>query len=420
MRRATTTRLGLEEVQRFSSFPLELFYQGIRAEETKKSHERKLRNILCVVLEDVLHGSLAERALQMVRMGSENPEGLTDLLLSLSSKLRKRTELPKNNPDYLNPASFRNYFDPVKKLMDMNNIQLPWRRIKATFPELDNISEGRGWEKSEIQKMLEFARGPTDKAIILIASSSGIRKGGFEFNWEDIVPVYQIDGRLAVDISETDYDKAEVACAMIRIYKGSSCAYAAFITPEAYAALLNHKRKWIREVGRPPKPDEPVFKQRGTRPIRLKSTGIKDRVIMTARLAGLKEPLSDGQRYPEVPVMNGFRRFWCKTVKGVVSKDSPLSSLIKKERMMGHTGLVKLDRNYFKTSALELAEEYVTVVSSLTISDEFRLRAENLVLRQKREEELSFLKEKVAQQNYEILKMQRQLEQLKNNFRSSD
>lgn len=39
--------------------------------------------------------------------------------------------------------------------------------------------------------------------------------------------------------------------------------------------------------------------------------------------------------------------------------------------------MFKLDKNYFKTQVLELAEEYLNVVADLTVSNEFRLRTEN-------------------------------------------
>jgi hypothetical protein len=91
--------------------------------------------------------------------------------------------------------------------------------------------------------------------------------------------------------------------------------------------------------------------------------------------------LQNGQRRHDVPIMNGFRRFWSKTGKETYSKDSPVSSLIKKEFMMRHAGLVKFDKNYFKIHVLELAEEYLSVVPDLTISNENRLRIENLRLR---------------------------------------
>ena len=39
--------------------------------------------------------------------------------MKLFGKLRKQTELRKDDPDYLNPDSIGNYFKPVKKLLDM-------------------------------------------------------------------------------------------------------------------------------------------------------------------------------------------------------------------------------------------------------------------------------------------------------------
>ena len=69
---------------------------------------------------------------------------------------------------------------------------------------------------------------------------------------------------------------------------------------------------------------------------------------------------------------------------------------------MGHTGLVKFDRNYFKTQVLELAEEYLNAVSNLTISDEERTKAENRQLRKEKSEraktelDILYLKDEVA------------------------
>lgn len=52
--------------------------------------------------------------------------------------------------------------------------------------------------------------------------------------------------------------------------------------------------------------------------------------------------------------MNGFRRFYNKTTKDVLSGDS-VGALIRAEYMMGHRRVTPLDKNYFKTTALELA-----------------------------------------------------------------
>ena len=45
--------------------------------------------------------------------------------------------------------------------------------------------------------------------------------------------------------------------------------------------------------------------------------------------------------------------------------------------MMGHSGLISLDKNYFKTHVYELAEEYLNAVPNLTIDDSTRLRESN-------------------------------------------
>jgi len=359
--------------------------QGIKAEATRKKYTRTLRRILCEIFEDVLDGDFEQRANQIVNEAKENPEWVKNLLLHLSKKLKQRTELRRDHDNYLNPSSFDSYFKPIKKLFDMNDVSISWKRIYSTYPEIDNSFVGRGWTRQEIQKMLGFANGVVDRAIILIAASSGIRSGGFDLNWEDVTPIYKVEDELKMQIIESEEEKATVVCAMLEIYKGTTSQYPAFITAEAYSAIQDHKLEWTSDVGREPKPKEPIFKQQGLLSKRASTASIKKRVERMAEKAGLRLPLPKGQRRYDVPIMNGFRRFYNKTCKEALSRDSPLASLIKKEYMMGHAGLVKLDRNYFKTHTMELAEEFLSAAQDLTISDEFRLRVENTRLRSERE-----------------------------------
>lgn len=73
--------------------------------------------------------------------------------------------------------------------------------------------------------------------------------------------------------------------------------------------------------------------------------------------------------------------------------------------MMGHAGLIKLDKNYFKTHTLELAEEYLNAIPNLTISNEKRLRLENKKKTEKieklerQQKEIDFLKQEVRKIN---------------------
>lgn len=351
--------------------PLELFRQGIRAEETMTKYTNTLRRILCDVLEEILEGTFEQRAAQLVAEGKKNPEWVRDILLLISKKQRERTCLPRDHPDYFNPSSMRNFFKPLKKLLDMNDISLSWKRIYSTFPEIDNIQESHGWTREEIRTMLRFCDGPIERAIILVAASSGMRLGGLEMKWDHVRPIYH--GKKGLSFEHG----TEVACATVSVYSGTSSAYPAFITPEAYAALQDYSMVWTQDVGRAPAPDDPVFKKSGSAAAAADTSALKRRIDKIAKKAGLRENDRKQERRYDVPIMNGFRRFWNKTCKEAASKDSPLASLIKKEYMMGHVGLVSLDRNYFKTRTLELAEEYLHVIPALTMDESEELRQIN-------------------------------------------
>ena len=380
-------KIDKDEFKRSEEKPaLELFMQGIKAEETREKYARTLKRVLCVILDDFLEGTFDQRANQLVHMAKEDPKWIMDILLNLSKKLRERTILQKDHRDYLNPSSVDNYFKPIRKLLDMNDIMIPWKRIHTTFPEIDNITQSREWRRGEIQTMIKYGNGATDSAIVLIAASSGIRAGAFNLNWEDVIPIYKIDGKLKTDISKSEIKDATIACAMIIAYKGTSSQYPAFITSEAYDALQNHKKEWKNRIGREPRPNEPIFIKEGVLVRRASTMSIKRRVERMIERAGLRAPLTEGKKRHDVPIMNGLRRFFNKAIKQQLSSDSALASLIKKEYMMGHTGLVKLDKNYFKTNVIELAKEYLEASSSLIINDEHILKVENKNLRQQKKD----------------------------------
>lgn len=365
---------------------LELFYHGIKSKETKDKYTRTLRRILCDILENVLEGSFEDRTSQLVSKTKKDPDWGMSVMLALSKKLKERSELPKNDPNYLNPTTIPNYFKPVRKLLEMNNVPLVWRRVMATFPELDNNDKGRAYARKEIADMLRFGNGAIDRAIVLVASSSGIRVGGFDLTWGDIKPVYRIGDKLAFEITESEQVDAQVVCAILTIYKNTPDEYPGFITPEAYNAIQDYKKEWIQQTGKEPRPEDPLFKKDGVFARKLPPNAIRARVDDILKRAQLRTPLVKGKRRHEIPAMNGFRRFFNKVNKETISKDSHLAALIKKEFMMNHTGLVKLDRNYYQAHIFELIEEYLNAVPNLTISDEERAKAENHRLRKEKSE----------------------------------
>ena len=380
-------KIEKDELIELSNEPIDLFYQGFKSKATKISYTRKLKKILCEYLEDILDGTFENRASQLVHKAQDNQKEAMIILLTLSKMLKDRTQKNKNDRDYLNPSSFNNFFKPIKKLFDMNGVSVVWKRIYATYPENDNLSESRGYTKAEIQTMLKFSQGSIDVALILVSSSSGIRVGGLEgLKWGDIVPIYKIEDNLVLEIIESQVDIAQVVCAMFITYRHTKEEYPAFITLEAYNSIINYRKTWIREIGKEPKDEDILFKKSGIFVRKLGESGIRSRINRIVEKSGIRQPLVKGKRRHEVPTMNGFRRFFNKVNKETLSRDSPLATLIRKEYMMNHVGLVKTDRNYFKTHVMELVEDYLTAVSNLTISNEERLKADNFRLRKEKSE----------------------------------
>ena len=355
--------------------PLDLLKQGIRADETRGRYVRALRLITGEFLDDLLEGTFEERVAQLVRYGRDDPDWTLDLLFNMSRKLRERTRLARDDPDYLNPTSFPNYFVPLKKLFDMNNVVIPWNRVYATYPELDNMPDTDGWTREEIAQILRQARDVLDRALVLVLASSGVRSGALApLNWGDLTPVYRVGDKLSLDPGEG----GEVACAILEVYRGTSESYTAFITPEAFEALQDYGRAWSKHAGRQAKSKDPIFVRMRGIPLRMERGGLRQRMEKMLERSELRGECRQGKRY-RVPLLHGFRRFFNKTTKDAPTPDTA-GMQIRTEYMMGHRGVGPLDRNYYKTNVLDLAAAYVLAVPDLTIDDADRLRLSNRMM----------------------------------------
>ncbi len=375
-------KLSLEDVKPvMESDPLVLFHQGNRSPETDRMYTHMLKRVLCGICEDMLDGTFEERASEFVWRSRENPTWCRDMMLGISRLMRERTELPAGDPDRMSPSTIPTYFAPVKKLLEMNDVSIPWKRVHMTFPERKAQSDARGWTREEISRLLVIAENAKYRAVILLLASSGMRKGGLRLLWKDFTPICR-DGDA---LSESG--SGSPVCVAVRVYRGSAEEYTTFVTPEAWEAMQEWRTVWASEVGRPPNPDDPVFKREGMFPMMVGHGAINSGIERIIGKSGLRDGHdTDGKRYC-VPAIHGFRRFWNKTVKDAMSDDSPVSSLTKKEYMMGHTGMAPMDRNYYHTNTLELAKEYLNAVPGLTINGERRQQHESMPMGERKDYE---------------------------------
>ena len=112
-----------------NAHPIELFRRGIKADETLSGYTAILKNVLCTALEDVLHGTYEERAAEFVKIGKEDPIMARSIIRQLMMMWNKRAELEPSDSKYMSPWTIRVSLNPIKKLMDMNDVALAWRMI---------------------------------------------------------------------------------------------------------------------------------------------------------------------------------------------------------------------------------------------------------------------------------------------------
>ena len=430
-------KINPSEISKNQESPLTRFYSSFKSDETRKDYERKLKKVMCEFLSDVLEGDqnlinqellqpkkkrgslfkvptadFEVRVNEFVRRAKHDADWAENVIITIIEKLKEKSKLPTIDENYIKPDSVKNYYFPLQKLLEMNKINIAYKLIRKSLPSQEFLDDSRGWTRQEIKKMLEHTDS-SGKVLILLASSSGIRAGAFDFRWKHLIPVYQYGKKLLweeQDITESIVNEGKVVCAMIRIYADSKDQYFAFITPECWNAIQEYKLSWTMEVEKEPKPNDVFMKHSGglVRPIGMPS--VRKRLVTILLDAGLRKPLTEGKRRHEVPAFNGFRRYFNKANKQAFSKNSTLAQLIIKENMMGHNGLIRLDRNYFKTHISELIEEYLNSIPYLTISDSERQKT---VIKQQKGEilELQKKEERIGELEYIVKKKDEEVDQ---------
>ena len=357
--------------------PLKLFHASIRAEITDKDYTRRLRQILCDVLETVLEGTFEERVKEFVEIGKNDEERMLGILLGLSNVMAERTKKDRSDPYYMNPSSIPSYFVPLKKLLNSNDVTVRWNRVTQTYPELDNVDDSKGWTLKDIQCMLDHTKNAMERALILTLASSGVRISGMLLRWGDLTRMYSVGGRIVKEEDLEEGTPGKFECVAVRVYRNTYDEYTTFITPEAYRDLMEYAVQWETKVGRKPHDSDPIFKSHRKPQSMLSTHSINTAITRIASSAGVRRRQRDNPRKWEVPLLHGFRRFFNKAMKDTKTGETPLSTIMKSEFIIGHSGLAPLDRNYYKTDVEEKAETYVKAVPNLTIRESERLKYVN-------------------------------------------
>ena len=356
--------------------PLNLFYSGIKSEETKIDYRKTLREFLFSI--DDFEGTFEERAKQFVKFARDEHLKLKQLLKNYAIFLKHRTEQPIDDENYLNPSTLPNKFKGVKKFLKMNEIPIEWANIETIFPEITNIQPTRGYTTEEIRQILDYSTDITTDFLILAESSSGMRVGGWEDQvWGNIKPIYQIKP----GIYSHDENKAEphskIVCASMVVYNGTSSKYLGLISIEAWDKLQSVKKQWIQKMKREPKPEDQIILPRYKDGRGFSKNGVRNKINKLIERSGIQRNLKKGRRTYEVPATHGLRKRWNKIMSEQKITEDSHANLIRKERLFGHkVGVTKLDNCYFFSEIEEAVPQYLHAISELMISEEYRAKRE--------------------------------------------
>jgi len=132
----------------------------------------------------------------------------------------------------VNPNSVPTFCKPIKLFLEVNDVDLNWRKISRLYPERVKESGNSAWQTEDVQKMLDSTVQLKNKAIIHFLASTGVRVGSM------------------ADLKLKHLRDMPDDCKMVLVYEDSKEEYQTFLTPEASKALDNYlnERKQAGEV----------------------------------------------------------------------------------------------------------------------------------------------------------------------------
>jgi hypothetical protein len=330
--------------------PLELFQYAMKSKATRERYQRRLKNFFDFLCFD---GSLDAQARLFIAAASQNGKNWVFAnvmkFLTFQKERVERCEITN--------ATVRNYYKPLKLFMEMNDIELSWKKISKGIPRGRRHGTDRAPTLEEILKLVDYPDRRI-KAIVFTMCSSGIRLGAWDYlRWGHVKPIER---------------EGKIVAARIKVYAGDEEEYFSFISLEAHQEL----KKWIdyrRESGEKISESSWVMRDlwnvekhaRGmvSLPRKLTSLGIKRLIERALKGQGIRKELAAGQKRHEFQADHGFRKFF-KT-----HTEQKMRS-INVEILMGHS--TGISDSYYKPNERELLDDYVKAMEELTILPENR------------------------------------------------
>jgi len=323
-----------------------LFEQGVKSPRTLIGYRDHLNRFLKFV-----------KIKDFDSLISMPPKQLQDLIVDYVMHLKKT----------VSPNSVATMVTGVKHFFVMNQVLLNWDYIQKLYPAKIKSQGYKAWETDDIKKMLNATKSLRNQAVIHFMASTGCRIGAF-------------DGLKIEHLA----DMGE-GCKGVLIYAGDKEEYWSFLTPEASKALEGYFEQRKIDGERIDK-DSPVFRhtyQIGIEKVKaLSANAVKNMMFRLINSHSNIQRKKVDKNY-DVQIDHGFR----KRFNTIMKLENSVNANIA-EKILGHRN--GLDGVYLTPTKEQCFNEFKKAILNLTVSDEERLKADNIKKQKKLDELESF------------------------------
>jgi integrase len=266
----------------------------------------------------------------------------------------------------LSSASITLYCAAIHHFHNMNDIVgLNWNKISSFIGERVKTVKDRPYSRQEILKLLDAASDKRLRIALLLMCSSGLRVGS--------IPALRIRNFSRIP---------KYGIYQVTVYENSKDEYITFTTVEL-ASIIDSYLLYRTRNGERLLPNSPLLREefdskdalRASKPRPISTNTLRTRIFKLTLISGLRQrETSSRYKRHEIMQCHGLRKAFYSTA--IVSGMNPMYVSMLAGHKIGLQGI------YFKPSATDLLEGndkmpgYASIINSLTISDENRLRLE--------------------------------------------
>ncbi len=391
------------EIEISATEPYQDFLFAMNSPVTRERYSTRLRSFFVHI--GIEGTTMEERCRKFVQKVKESEENGNSKWAYASVVKFLQHQKDRYDKKEIAGSTVRGYYKAVKLFAEVNDILLPWSKIKRGLPRGRHYADDRIPTLDEIRKLVEYPDRRM-KAIIFTMASSGIRLGAWDYlKWGHIKPIIRNEQTVA---------------ARITVYAGENDQYYSYITPEALKAL----QEWMeyrRQSGEQITPDSWVMRDLwdtgfpsgggfATAPKKLKASGVKRLMERALWAQGIRKKLPTGKRRHEFSANHSFRKYF-----HTMCHSSAIKPAVA-ELLLGHS--LGLGDSYLRFTEEEILQEYIKTIDNLTINDENRLKLQVQVLANKTKNTEQIINIKIAEKDRE-LQLLRQRDELNNDALSA-